>query len=78
VSALRSQWCTVKVQLTNLLQPTLQSLQIDIVLFQVRVGEAAGSGLFGNLGLEGSAGVEKLPIFLIAIGLEAGDHLLFL
>src|SRR3546814_13925970 len=43
-----------------------------------RIGELVDSDLFGDLGLEISAATEELAVFLVAVGLEAGQHLLLL
>src|SRR3546814_9011449 len=40
--------------------------------------ELVDSDLFGDLGLEISAATEELAVFLVAVGLEAGQHLLLL
>src|SRR3546814_15717204 len=68
----------VEIELLDLLQPALEFLEVCIFFLKLRIGELVDSDLFGDLGLEISAATEELAVFLVAVGLEAGQHLLLL
>ena len=53
----------------------LDSLQVGIVFFQLGVGEMVGGRFPGKFRLEVGALMQKLPVFLVAIGLEPDEHL---
>src|SRR5690606_30128596 len=59
-------------------QPGLELLQIDIVFFQLGVGEVLNFGFVGDLGLEVGALAKEFFVFLVAVCLEAGNDFVFL
>src|SRR3546814_16446473 len=65
----------IEIQLADLGLPARQRLQVDVVLFELGIGEVAGVHLLGDLALEVVALVDEFLVGVVAVGLEAGDDL---
>src|SRR3546814_2049670 len=60
----------IEIQLADLGQPALQLLQVDVVLFELGIGEVAGVHLLGDLALEVVALDDEFLVGFVAVQSE--------
>ena len=68
-----SEPATIKIELFYLFEPSLHLFQLDVVFFELVLGEVLHGRFFGDFGFEIITFVDEFSIGIVPVGLEAGN-----